>query len=143
MTRNVREGDSLIVLIKTMHQALRAALEHAMRDVGHTLPQQAVLVAIAHEPGASSAELARGAFVSPQSMSELLGQLQKAGWIAREPNPDNARILRTTLTSAGRATMARGGKQLAAVEARLAAAMTSDEQTHLRTLLGRALDALR
>ena len=51
--------DSLIVLIKTLHQALRAALDDELRSIGHTLPEQAVMATLARIPGASNAELAR------------------------------------------------------------------------------------
>jgi hypothetical protein len=68
--------DSLIVLIRTLHQALRAALDDALRGTDHTLPQQAVMATLARIPGASNAELARQAFVSPQSMGVAVARSQ-------------------------------------------------------------------
>jgi DNA-binding MarR family transcriptional regulator len=54
-------------------------------------------------------------------MAELLKSLAEAGFIARVPAPDNARILRTTLTATGKRAVARAGTELASVERRVTA----------------------
>ena len=134
--------DSLIVLLKTVHQALRAELDAALRDVGHGLAHQSVMVSLLVAPGASNAELARAAFVSPQSMNDILGTLLEAGFVTRKPDPDNARILRTSLTARGVAAVKRAGAELAKVEARLACALSAAEQQQLQDLLRRTLATL-
>ena len=128
--------------IKTVHQALRAELDEGLRGVGLTLPQMAVLATLGHLPGASSAELARAAFVSPQTMGELLAALELGGLIERTPDPRNARVLRTTLTPEGIRARERGGAVVDRVEARLAAVLTPEEQRRLRDLLERCAAAL-
>src|SRR4051812_12389106 len=100
---------SLTVLIKIVHQALRAQLDAALRDAGLTLPQLALLMTLVKSPGASNAELARGAFVSPQSMGELLAPLKKQGLIEQAVHPKNARILQATVTAKGLKALRRGG----------------------------------
>jgi DNA-binding MarR family transcriptional regulator len=127
--------------IKTVHQALRAELDEGLRGVGLTLPQMAVLAALGHRPGASSAELARAAFVSPQTMGELLAVLELGGLIERTPSPRTARVLRTTLTPAGMQARELGGAVVARVEARLAAVLTTEEQRLLRNILERCAAA--
>jgi DNA-binding MarR family transcriptional regulator len=134
--------DSLIVLVKTLNQALRGALDDALRGTGHTLPQQAVMATLARLPGASNAQLARAAFVSPQSMGEILQSLEAKGWVARSPSPTNARVLETKLTPAGMRAVASAGAELAKVEDRLTAALSASEERELRSLLGRCLKAL-
>jgi DNA-binding MarR family transcriptional regulator len=134
---------SLIVLIKNLHQALRGALDEALRDIEQTLPQQAVMATLVRMPGASNADLARAAFVSPQSMAELLQSLEEKSWVTRSPSPANARILQTKVTPAGTRALARAGAELAKVEERLTAALSSGEQKELRSLLVRCLETLR
>jgi DNA-binding MarR family transcriptional regulator len=133
---------SLIVLIKTVQQALRTELDEALHDLGLTLPQLAVLASLTRVPGASNAELAREAFVSPQSMGELLATLKRRRWIERQPDPDNARVLQTTLTAAGLRALSRGGEAAARVEKRLVSALSEPEQRKLRSLLEHCIVAL-
>jgi DNA-binding MarR family transcriptional regulator len=142
--RNDRRGgqDSLIVLIKTLHQALRGALDEALRGTEHTLSQQAVLATLARMPGASNAELARAAFVSPQSMGELLQALEAKGWVTRSPSPSNARVLETNATPAGARALASAGAELAKVNERLTGVLSAKELRDLRSLLGRCIKAL-
>src|SRR5207237_1174791 len=127
---------------KTVHQALRADLDEALRDAGLTLPQLAVMVTLARSPGASNAELARGAFVSPQTMGELLAPLKKQGLIEQAVHPKNARVLQAKLTARGLKALKQGGAKVARVEARLEAAFTPQEHRQLRSSLERCAAAL-
>ena len=61
----------------------------------------ALLTLLAETPGLPNAELARKAFVTPQSMNEVLKQLEASGLVEREQSPSNARILNAHLTHAG------------------------------------------
>ena len=135
-------SSSLAVLIKTVHQALRAELDAELKDAGLTLPQLSLLATLAKRPGASNAELARGAFVSAQSMGELLAVLKKQRLIAQSPHPENARILQASLTAEGRKVLKRGGKSVAQVEAKLAAAFTADEHKKFKQALERCAAVL-
>jgi DNA-binding MarR family transcriptional regulator len=132
----------LTYLIKTVHQALRTGLDEGLREVGLTLPQMAVLSTLKHVPGASSAELARAAFVSPQTMGELLAALERGQLIERTADPRNARVLRATLTTRGKRASERGGVVVARVESRLGSALSADEQRLLREFLERCAAAL-
>ncbi len=134
--------NTLTVLIKTVHQALRAEFDTTLRNVGLTLPQLAVLVTLSKAPGASNAELARGAFVSPQSMGELLAPLKKLGFIEQAPHPKNARILQARLTPTGSKALKKGGAEIARVEGLLAAAFTSAEHQKLKAGLERCAAVL-
>jgi DNA-binding MarR family transcriptional regulator len=134
--------NTFTVLIKTVHQALRAELDATLRDAGLTLPQLAVLVTLAKSPGASNAELARGAFVSPQSMGELLAPLKKLGFIEQGAHPKNARILQARLTPAGNKALKRGGAEVARVEALIEGAFTASEHQKLKAGLERCAAAL-
>lgn len=135
--------NSLIVLIKTLHQALRAALDDALRSTDHTLPQQVAMATLARIPGASNAELARQAFVSPQSMGEILQSLEAKGWINRSPSSSNARVLETSVTAAGTRALASAGARLAKVEERVTGALSAGELKNLRSLLNRCIVALK
>jgi outer membrane protein len=139
---NRRTHGSLTYLIKTLHQAMRARLDQRLRAVGLTLPQVATLVTLKRARAASSAELARAAFVSPQAMGELLAGLEASGLIRRAPDARNGRVQRATLTRAGLRRLERAGVAMARVEARSFSVLRPEERGVLRALLERCAAAL-
>ena len=49
------------------------------------MPQFGVMMWLSRHPGQSAADLARRAFVTPQTMGEILAALEQAGHIHRSP----------------------------------------------------------
>jgi DNA-binding MarR family transcriptional regulator len=135
------EPTRIALLIKTVHQLIRTELDTTLRERGLTLPQVAVLARLRHSPGASNAELARSAFVSPQSMAEVVQVMGEKGWITRSTDADNARVLRTTLTRSGIEMLRAGAAEIASVERRLTGALTDGEEAALRDMLERCAAA--
>ncbi|HLI58797.1 MAG TPA: MarR family transcriptional regulator [Solirubrobacteraceae bacterium] len=112
------------------------ALTRLSRAVGHHLtaarltlsgPQAIVLIALRQESGLSNAELARRALVSPQSMHEVIAELERMDLIERRPDPDNRRILRAELTGAGRDLLTGWDLAIDDVEDRLFDGFSPDE----------------
>jgi len=58
------------------------------------------------EADCSPSELAAHERVTPPSMNRTLNGLERAGFVARHPSPDDARRVRVTLTPAGLAQIA-------------------------------------
>ncbi len=88
--------------LKEAASALRAAMEDALRPLGMTITQYSCLELLAQRPGMSNSELARGTFVTRQSMNTLLQQLERDGIVTRPSAPTTGKVLPTTLTEAGR-----------------------------------------
>jgi DNA-binding MarR family transcriptional regulator len=63
------------------------AMAQALDPHGLTVAQYAVLSALAEEPGLSNADLARRAFVTPQSMNKFLHDLEKQQFVVRQRTP--------------------------------------------------------
>src|SRR5690606_24080861 len=103
--------------LKLAQHALRTRLDEALRPLGLTTPQCAVLAALEREPGLSNADLARAAFVTPQTMQSILSNLERDGLLVREADPHHGRILRSVITNRGRKALVRAGDAIAAVEA--------------------------
>jgi DNA-binding HxlR family transcriptional regulator len=61
-----------------------------------------VLTALDEEPGLSNADLARRAFVTPQTMNQVLRELEQRHWVTRHAHPGHGRILQADLTHDGR-----------------------------------------
>ncbi|MER5256052.1 MULTISPECIES: MarR family transcriptional regulator [unclassified Streptomyces] len=87
--------------LKGAAAALRGAMDKALREHGLTVPQYACLELLDQQPGLSNAELARGTFVTRQSMNVVLRGLQDAGLIIRATTTDHGRALPAHLTEEG------------------------------------------
>jgi DNA-binding MarR family transcriptional regulator len=59
-----------------------------------------------HGAPLSTSQLARRAFMTPQSMSEVIHALERKGFIKRNPHPNHRRTLPATLTTKGRRVLA-------------------------------------
>src|ERR1700735_3271443 len=74
---------SLGYMLKAAASALHSALEAVLRPMGMTITHYACLELLAQRPGLSNSELARGAFVTRQSMNVLLQALERQGLVVR------------------------------------------------------------
>ena len=119
--RSGRVADHPGYLLKRAQATLNAAMTGVLREHGATLAQYAVVTALDEEPGLSNAGLARRAFVTPQTMNQVLRELEQKGWVARHPDPAHARILQADLTPAGRTALRAcpaGGRRCRGTDAR-------------------------
>jgi DNA-binding MarR family transcriptional regulator len=89
-------------LVKRAQSLIHLALEEIVSRQGLGIPHYVVLTLLAETPGLPNAELARKAFVTPQSMNEVLKHLVASGLVERQQSPSNARILNAQLTPAGK-----------------------------------------
>lgn len=129
--------------LKAAHQALMAAKSEALRDFGLTVAQFAALIALYYVPGQSSAQLARAAAVTPQTMAQILGRLEQKQLITRVPSKLHSKVLVTNLTAAGEALALEADVETRRIEQRLTSALSESERDLLRTLLGRIVQELR
>jgi DNA-binding MarR family transcriptional regulator len=96
-----RAEDMSGYLVKRAQSLINLSLEEIVYKHGLGIPHYVVLILFAETPGLPNAELARKAFVTPQSMNEVLQQLEASGLVERQPSPSNARILNAQLTQMG------------------------------------------
>jgi DNA-binding MarR family transcriptional regulator len=129
--------------LKQAQQALRTRLDSGLREIGLTTPQYAVLAFLEVEAGASSAALARRAFVTPQTMQAILVTLERAGFIARTPHPEHGRVQTTELTARGRGALEAASGIVADVEAHLRSASAPLDPQAVAAMLLRLAEALR
>jgi DNA-binding MarR family transcriptional regulator len=127
-------------LIKRAQAAIHVRLEEIVSVHGLAIPQFVVLSFLAETPGLANADLARRAFVTPQSMNEVLKQLESSGLVERRRNPTNARILNAYLTRTGARKRSAVNSQVQELEARLLRGLTSDERQNLNRALMTIID---
>jgi DNA-binding MarR family transcriptional regulator len=129
-------------LLKEASSALRAAMETALKPLGMTVTHYSCLELLAQRPGLSNSDLARGAFVSRQSMNVLLQTLERDGFVTRPATAPVGRILPTRLTELGRSRLAKATIAVRAVEQRMLAGLDGQAQDDARRLLRSIVAAL-
>lgn len=118
-------------VLKEAASALRGAMDAALRPLGLTVPQYACLELLGQRPGLSNADLARGAFVTRQSMNVVLQGLEARGLVTRPATAPHGRQLPTELTAAGRTELRAASTAVRAVEVRMCAGLSPARQREL------------
>ncbi|MBN9089490.1 MAG: MarR family transcriptional regulator [Reyranella sp.] len=129
-------------LLRQASVALRTAMDRALVDQGLTSPQFAVLTMIVAYPGASGADLARLAFLTPQTINVIVRNLERDGAIEKTAHATHGRILRLSATAKGHALLKRCRARVAELEAELAGLLGRDEQRTVRRWLSSVAEKL-
>jgi len=142
-----REGvdleTSVGYLLKEASSALRAAMEEVLRPLGLSVTRYSCLELLAQRPGLSNSELARGAFVTRQSMNVLLQALEREGFVTRPAEAPVGKALPTQLTAQGRRSLAAATAAVRSVEVRMLADLSDAERTTAAGMLRSMVRALR
>jgi len=134
---------SLGYLLKEASSALHTSMEEVLRPLGMNITHYSCLELLAQRPGLSNSELARGAFVTRQSMNVLLLSLERDGIVTRPERPESGRALPTELTAKGRTQLASASAAVKVVEDRMKSDLSAAERTSLGDLLSRCVTSLR
>ena len=130
-------------LLKEASSALRVAMEAVLRPLGMSVTHYSCLELLAQRPGLSNSELARGAFVTRQSMNVLLQALERDGGVTRSLDARVGKALPTRLTPRGRRKLEKATAAVRAVEVRMLAGLSRDEQSEAYRILQGMVRSLR
>ncbi len=142
MSNSNPRAPGLAFSLKRAQHAFRTHVDGALRPLGLTAPQFAILDAAATDPGISSAGLARAAFVTPQTMQGILANMIRAGLLRRAASPRNKRVLRTELTEKGHHVLAEARHVVDAIEDRMRTAVGATAVDDLIAALTRCATVL-
>ncbi|WP_295124739.1 MarR family winged helix-turn-helix transcriptional regulator [uncultured Leifsonia sp.] len=134
---------SLGYLLKEASSALRSAMEDVLRPLGMSVTHYSCLELLAQRPGLSNSELARGAFVTRQTMNVLLQALERDGFVTRATHAPVGKALPTRLTPRGRRSLDTATAAVRGVELRMLSGMTAAEQSAAFHSLQSMVRALR
>jgi len=123
-----------LYLVKRAETAVRRGLESSLSDLSMT-PGQYVTLSLLAVHDQSSADLARKTGVTPQSMSEIIGMLERKFLIARVENPEHRRILTTRLTDQGLDVLRQCDKRARVLEDKLLKGLSAAQIEALRNAL--------
>jgi DNA-binding MarR family transcriptional regulator len=100
MTRNHDDvASELALAIGLLVRRLRSAAPSESNECSWT--QKAVIVRLAADGPATTADLARAEGVKPQSMGAALAALEEMGIVERRPHPTDGRRMNIALTAKG------------------------------------------
>lgn len=123
-------------------------LERAVSNIGAmrlrpwqmTLSGYAALKILERQPNLSLAQLSRRCFVKPQTMTRIVSELERRGWVVRGPHAESERAISLTLTGEGRAQLTEMAAAVDGVEATLAGVVPDgDFDEFVATLRGCAV----
>ena len=133
---------SLMYEIKQVELAVRALMDEVLRPTGVTALQYTALTVLARRDGLTSAELARNSFVTAQTMTDMVGALERRELIVRTQDPAHGRRLLISLTDKGRAFLEEHADAFAAIEEQMVSRLSKEERTSLHDMLNRCRAAL-
>ena len=124
--------EALTYVLRHAAASLRGAMADALRPLDLSAAQHSCLELLGRSPGLSSADLARGAFVSRQSMNLVLRGLQDRGLVTRPVVAPLGRALPTKLTAEGRERLNAANSVARSVEKWMLAAVPEKRRTRFR-----------
>lgn len=133
---------SIGYVLKQASAALRTSMDAVLRPLDLTVPQYSCLELLGQQPGQSNADVARGAFVTRQSMNEVLKGLQDRDLIERPDTALRGRALPSHLTAAGRRVLDSASAAVAGVESRMLSTLTASDRARLLDTLHACTAAL-
>lgn len=122
-------------LLRQAQVAHRQCMEHALAGAGLTPPQFSVLTMLVAYPGASGADVARLSLLTPQTVSVIVGNLERMGALQRTRHATHGRVLQMEVTEDGRRLLAQCRENVRAVEQDLLNGLSQADERVVRTWL--------
>lgn len=94
-----QDSESIGFLLADVSRLLRRDFDRRVRALELTQAQWRAIAHLAREDGVKQAALAERLEVAPITLGRLIDRLQAAGWVTREPDPDDRRASRLFLTA--------------------------------------------
>ena len=125
----------MIYLFARIFYDMRGRCEDALKPYAVTTMQFTILATLGQWDGLSSAELSRRFNVTPQTMGEMIGNLERRLLVERRQDPANRRALRLSLTAAGVRLVKQCNVAMDKVETQMLKGLSKKEVDELRDRL--------
>jgi DNA-binding MarR family transcriptional regulator len=94
--------DCMVYLLAKAYQKAHGQLKHRIAGYGLTPVQQLVLGALFQEEGISAGDLGKKLLLDPATLSGILDRMSDRGWLVKQVDLEDKRILRIYLTDDAR-----------------------------------------
>jgi DNA-binding MarR family transcriptional regulator len=125
------------LLLSRLARAANSSLAAALDDLGLRSVHFAILHRLADGGPTTQAELASALRMHAPNLVRVLDEMEEAGLIGRERDPDDRRRQIIVLERRGAAMLRKAEEAAARTESELLAALSPAERAQLRSLLGR------
>jgi DNA-binding MarR family transcriptional regulator len=130
-------------VVARLERAVRSAVNERVRAYGLTTLQYTTLSVLgARGQPLTNAQLARRAYMTPQSMIEVIDALERKGLIRRDPHPSHRRVFPATVTAKGRRVLKACDAAVEEMEEEMLAELGSEEREALLAWLKACVRAL-
>ncbi len=133
------EEDRLLSVFSRLRKL--ALGQNPLADSGVTEPQLALLDWIAASPGCGVQEIATGLGLTAPTVSVGVRRLEEAGLLERQPDHQDGRAIRLSLTTQGQTLQEQAHAFRREKMRRVLAGLTTEEAETLLALLERAIDS--
>jgi len=110
-------------------------LKTHMETLGLHRGQGFALVHLWHHDGVPQRDLAQAMHIQPASVTNMLQRMERDGWISRERDAEDQRVVRVYITEKAKGVRKEARQVFRAMEEELNAVYTKEEQATLRRLL--------
>ncbi len=129
-------------VVARLERAVRTAINERVKPYGLTTLQYTTLSILGHGGELSNAQLARRAYMTPQSMSEVLDALERKSLVERTPHPNHRRVFPAALTTKGSKVLEACNAAVDDLESEMLGELTPHQLKSLRNGLISAVRAL-
>lgn len=135
--------DELAFLLGMAFQLLISEFQRRLGEVGYgdLRPVHGFVFQALTPHGATATEVSQRLGITKQATGQLLDQLERLGYVRREPHPLRGRRRLVVLTERGRNHMATAGAVLRQLESEWAAHIGAERMAHLRRALADLISA--
>ena len=127
--------------VQQVEQLVRRRIDECLQTEGITAGQYMALSLVVHHEPVSSADLARRATMTAQSMGEFMKTLEAKGFITRKGDPANRRVIQVTSTPAGKKVLFQCESKVDQAERDFFKCLSGEEVANLRHLMSRVRSA--
>ncbi|WP_150294028.1 MarR family winged helix-turn-helix transcriptional regulator [Sphingobium estronivorans] len=135
--------ENLVADLFRVVTVLRRSFDREMLARGASLAQTKVLMCIKGMPGTARAtDIAEILGISPRTVTDALDGLEREGLIVRAPDPEDRRVKRLTVTSAGETAIALNAPLRRMLSEQVMEALDPPERQQLHAALRKLLERL-
>lgn len=100
MEKDLSSREINILVIQFHHQHL-TRLSTQLNQIGLSRGQPPVLSYLKDHQGCTQVDIATSMYMAPATVTKILQRMERDGWVTRQLDPEDQRILRVYLTEAG------------------------------------------
>jgi MarR family transcriptional regulator, organic hydroperoxide resistance regulator len=127
--------ESIDFILANVCHLHRTRARQLLEALGLYQGQPPLLFELWREEGLTQTDIAARLKITPATVTKMLQRMEKAGFVHRQPDPDDQRVSRVYLTEAGRSIKAEVECVWKTLESETFSGLSQDEQLLLRRLL--------